>query len=276
MGSSYYLANKLLDLAFGATAWSPPSNLYVAKLLQDPQRDASAVLEPSSGGYSRITVANNLTNFPAAASHSKANAVAITGAAATGAQGTVTHIGWFDDDGTPSGNLISYQALPTPEVFDDPDVLNIPIGQYVASIIGAGGNTQTVAGDFLANELLDHWLGASVFTPPATLYAFYSYTLPTAAGGNITEPVGFAYARRAVTNNTTNFANASNGSKVTGAEIAFTAASGGSWGKPSYFGFMTASSGGSLYCATRIPNPRTINDGTIPRLPTGLLTIALT
>lgn len=275
MASSHYLANKLLDLAFGGTGWTPPVTLYIAKLLQNPQRDASAVLEPSSGGYARIAVTNNLTNFPAAATHAKANGADFVSAAATGAQGTVTHIGWFDDDGTPSGNLLSYQALPTPEAFDTPDVLTIPAGQYVASIIGAQSNTQTVCGDWLANELLDHWLGASSFSPPGTLYAFYSYTLPTSAGGNITEPSGFGYARKAVTNNTTNFPNASNGSKVTGAEIAFTAASGGSWGTPPYFGFMTASSGGNLYCATRIPNPRTINAGTIPRLPSGLLTIAL-
>jgi hypothetical protein len=83
--------------------------------------------------------------------------------------------------------------------------------------------------DYAENKVLDHIFGNTAFSAPANLYIGLSTTTITDAGGNITEPVGNNYSRVAVTNNTTNFPNASSGSKSNGTAITFAQAS-GSWG----------------------------------------------
>lgn len=99
--------------------------------------------------------------------------------------------------------------------------------------------------DFWENEILDHVLGASTYTPPGTLYVALSTTTPTDAGGNFTEPVGNNYARVAVTNNLTNWPAASGGSKSNGTAVTFNDAT-GSWGTVTHFGVYDQASGGNL------------------------------
>lgn len=75
-----------------------------------------------SGGYARVLVANNGTNWGAAASGSKANAAAVTFPTATGSWGSVSY--WFMVDvavppafvlsGTLSGSPISIASGSTP------------------------------------------------------------------------------------------------------------------------------------------------------------------
>lgn len=58
--------------------------------------------------------------------------------------------------------------------------------------------------DYAANKLLDHWLGGGDYTRPATVYASnHSATLNAAGSG--TEFSAGGYARKAITNNATNF-----------------------------------------------------------------------
>ena len=76
--------------------------------------------------------------------------------------------------------------------------------------------------DYLENKILDHVFGAVTYTPPATLYFGLSTTTIADAGTGITEPVGNGYARKGVTNNTTNFPSASGGAKTNGADITWT------------------------------------------------------
>lgn len=99
--------------------------------------------------------------------------------------------------------------------------------------------------DYLENKILDHVFGATAFTAPSTVYVGLSTTTITDAGGNITEPSGNAYARVAVTNNTTNFPNAASGAKSNGAAITFPTSS-GSWGTVTDFFLSDASSGGNI------------------------------
>jgi hypothetical protein len=60
-----YLNNKVLDLVFGASAYPAPGTLYVG-LSQFASNKAGVLVEPSGGGYARVAVANNQTNFPGA------------------------------------------------------------------------------------------------------------------------------------------------------------------------------------------------------------------
>jgi hypothetical protein len=83
---------------------------------------------------------------------------------------------------------------------------------------------------------------------PATLYWALSTTVPNEDGSNFTEPVGNAYARVAVTNNTTNFPAATTSSgltvKTNGTAITFPNPT-GAWGLLVYYGIYAVSSGGT-------------------------------
>lgn len=81
--------------------------------------------------------------------------------------------------------------------------------------------------DFLENKILDYVLGrtrwdaTSATEVPATLYLALFTVTPTDAGGGteVTTGAWTNYARLAITNNSTNFPNASGGSKSNGVEL---------------------------------------------------------
>lgn len=97
--------------------------------------------------------------------------------------------------------------------------------------------------DYLENKLLDHWLGNTAFTAPATVYVALYTAAPSDAGSG-TEVTGGSYARVSVTNNTTNWPAASSGSKSNGTAISFPTASAG-WGTVEAAALMDASTSGN-------------------------------
>lgn len=98
--------------------------------------------------------------------------------------------------------------------------------------------------NYLDNKVLDHVWGKTTYTGASTVY----FGLSTSAAnktGTVSEPSGNNYARVSVTNNTTNFPNASNGGKSTGSTVTFGAPS-GSWGTIKSVFIADASSGGNV------------------------------
>lgn len=79
---------------------------------------------------------------------------------------------------------------------------------------------------FAAHKILDKVFGATDFTPPATFYVGLMSVRPLVDGTGGTEFSGNGYARVAVTNNTTNFPNASARTKSNGTTITFPTATG--------------------------------------------------
>jgi hypothetical protein len=110
MSKSNVLENILLDEVLGAVAYTPAANVSIALYTAAPS-DTGGGTEVTGGSYARVTQANNATNWPAAASGSKSNGVAITFPTASAGWGTVTHFGIFDDQGTP--RLLYWGALTT-------------------------------------------------------------------------------------------------------------------------------------------------------------------
>jgi len=105
MGSfSDYLENKLLDHTFKNTAFTQPTNLYVALYTATPS-DAGGGTECTGGAYARIVC----NGWDAAASGALDNTSAITFAQASAAWGTVTSFGIFD--ASAAGNLIVWGSL---------------------------------------------------------------------------------------------------------------------------------------------------------------------
>lgn len=68
--------------------------------------------------------------------------------------------------------------------------------------------------NFLEGSLLDHVFGSVDYTPPVTFYVALFTVTPSDSGGG-TEVSGGSYARVAMTNNPTNFPNASSGITIT-------------------------------------------------------------
>jgi len=122
---SDYLENALLDGVIGGTAFTKPSPVYVA-LFTDTntsnQRDAGTVTEVSGNSYARVSVTNNATNFPNAASGSKSNGTTIAFPTASGSWGTVTAFGIYD--ASSAGNLLLWGDLTVSKTVTSGDTLS--------------------------------------------------------------------------------------------------------------------------------------------------------
>lgn len=129
--------------------------------------------------------------------------------------------------------------------------------------------------DYLENKILDHVFGNTAYSTPATVYVGLSTTTITDAGGNITEPAGGSYARVSVTNNVTNWPNASGGSKSNGTAITFPTAT-GSWGTIIDFFIADASSGGNILGYGTLTVSKTVSSGDTLSFAASALTVTLT
>ena len=65
MSFSDALELRILDSAFGGTAFTPDATLHIGLSSTDPGETGSTQTEPSGNGYARVAVTNNTTNFPA-------------------------------------------------------------------------------------------------------------------------------------------------------------------------------------------------------------------
>jgi hypothetical protein len=126
MPKSTYLANKLLDLPVGGTAFSAPATLYFGLYTSAPGAGGGGT-EVSGGSYARASLANNTTNFPAASSGAKSNATAITWPTAAASWGVVTAVGVFD--AASAGNLLYYATISSKTV-DSNDTVSIPVSNF--------------------------------------------------------------------------------------------------------------------------------------------------
>lgn len=109
--------------------------------------------------------------------------------------------------------------------------------------------------------------GAIAGVAPATWFLGLSTTPPNDDGSGFTEPIGSSYARVAITNNATNFPAAATVGGVTtktnGTKFTFPNPT-GTWGLIAYFGFFTASSGGTPEFSNQMDTAITVKNGNTP------------
>jgi hypothetical protein len=128
--------------------------------------------------------------------------------------------------------------------------------------------------NYFENLLLNHMLGGAAYTNPATWYlALYTATPGEAGGG--TECTGGAYARVALTNNTTNFPTTTTSSKSLGVAAAFAEAT-NNWGTITGFALCDASSGGNICLYGNLTAPIVISQGDVARIAVGGSGITMT
>jgi len=127
MGSlSDFFENVALDSIFGDNHNSALVGgiIQFALYTNDPGEAVSGT-EVVGGGYDRVSVTNNTTNFPDAVGGVKTTGVNIMWPEATGTWGTVTHWAAFDADST---EMICYGTLGSSVDPDAGDVVWIPSG----------------------------------------------------------------------------------------------------------------------------------------------------
>ena len=122
---SDYLENVLLDEVLGGADYTPPATVYLALFTAAPS-DSGGGTEVSGGGYTRVAVTNNSTNFPAASGGSKSNGVDMTFPQATADWGTVVAFAIFD--ASTAGNMLYWGDLTTSKTINDGDTAKFAAG----------------------------------------------------------------------------------------------------------------------------------------------------
>jgi len=119
---SNYLELELLDHVLGNQAYSAPANVYIALYTTAPT-DAGGGVEVTGGSYARVTVTNNLTNWPSA--NPKLNGVAFTFTQATADWGTV--LAFSIMDALTVGNFLYWGDLTASKSVENGDTAEFAI-----------------------------------------------------------------------------------------------------------------------------------------------------
>lgn len=119
--------------------------------------------------------------------------------------------------------------------------------------------------DYLEKVVLDLVLGGGAFTKPATVYVALSTAVysDAATGAAMTEVTGGAYARVAVTNNATNFPNATGTAptqKQNAVAITFPTAT-AAWGTVTSFYIVDALTGGNALYGGDLATAKAVANG---------------
>jgi hypothetical protein len=123
MSMTDYLENKILNAIFKRTAYTGPSNFYLALFTSDPG-EAGTGTEVSDSAYKRQPII-----FGNIIDGAISNTNVIEFATASTDYGTITHVGIYDSQS--GGNLLFYKKLTTP----------IVVGQGVGVSVQAGDLT---------------------------------------------------------------------------------------------------------------------------------------
>jgi len=122
------------------------------------------------------------------------------------------------------------------------------------------------------NKFLDAAHGKATYTAPTNVFVGLSTTTPTAAGANVTEPVGNGYARVSVP--AASFGVASAGSITNSALIQFATASGTGWGSITHVVVYDALTVGTMLWFDDI-TAQTVGSGVAPKIEIGQATSSL-
>lgn len=128
-----YLENKALDIILGTAGipWNPSANVYIAlstAVFSTASTGASLNEVSNAGGYARVVVANNASNWPAASGGSKANNAVFTFPAATANWGTVQSFYIIDSGTYGAGNTLYGADLTTSRTINNGDTASFAIG----------------------------------------------------------------------------------------------------------------------------------------------------
>lgn len=125
--TSNYLHAKFMDTLLKGSAWSAPSNLYVALFTTVPALDGTGGTEVSTSGtaYARVLagptdgIGADCWTGPSGANQEYSNITELTFSVPTANWGTITGAGIFD--ASSGGNLLYVATLATAKVVNNGD-----------------------------------------------------------------------------------------------------------------------------------------------------------
>lgn len=252
---SDYLELELLDHCFVNGAYTPPATVYLGLSTADPTDSGGGLAEPSGNGYVRKAI-----TFAAAASRAVAQNADVTFDQASGSWGMITHYGIFD--AVSAGNMMAHGALSVSKEVVSGNTPKVASGEVTITF-----NTGAIF-DYLAHKLLDFAFRNQAFSQPAT-YLALSTTIPTDAGGNISEPSGGSYARDQVTA----WDAAAAGATENTNEESFAQAT-GDWGTIVYMCIFDAASAGNELWRGDVTD-QAVGDGDTVKFPAGDIDVTL-
>lgn len=118
-----FLENRVLDRVLKNNAefsYAFPATVYAGLFTADPTEAGTQTSEVSGGSYARQPI-----TWGAIANGAVANSGAVTFPTATGAWGTITHVGILD--ALTTGNMLYYGALTTPKTVANGDQVSFAI-----------------------------------------------------------------------------------------------------------------------------------------------------
>lgn len=261
---SRYLANKLLDHSLKKTAFTRPTNIYLALLdgAAVAVDDGSTIPEVSGGSYARKL----MNSWDLATGRVTANSTGLAFPEVTVSLGVVSYIALLDTLTAAAGNMLAFGAVTPNRLCDVGATPQILRGDIDISFNANGPST------YLANKLLDHVFHGTAFSQPTTLAVALSTgtILDTTTGTTITEP-GDTYTRKAIGGMSAASVQASHNA----AAIAFPTA-GASWGTVASFALLDALATGHILFHAALTTSRAIIAGNIPEFTANSIVASLT
>lgn len=122
---------------------------------------------------------------------------------------------------------------------------------------------------------MDYNFGGTSYSVPSTLYFGLSTTSINIDGSGGTEPSGGSYARVSLTNNKTNWGNASNASLTNSTAVQF-AESSASWGTITTVFISDALTSGNVWWYDTLTPARSVSSATTVLFAIGAVTVQMT
>lgn len=141
MAFTPYMEQQVLKMVFGGASYTPSASYSIGLSFTDPV--ASGITEPTGGGYARVTVQNNTTNFgnPAVDSvnggykSSNLGTIQFPAATADWVNGTYNSLGYyFIFDASSPANMIVSGALQSPKAVVNGDSPSFSAGQLSLTV----------------------------------------------------------------------------------------------------------------------------------------------
>jgi hypothetical protein len=128
-GFAEYAAKKILDHALGKTAWTMPTNVYVALYNGDPLGAGSELADPPATDYAReqCTGATWVAAAFASPTAESVSALDVDFGVAGSAWGTVNYVAIFD--AATAGNMIAAGPLEVSRSVQLNDPVKFPAGE---------------------------------------------------------------------------------------------------------------------------------------------------
>ena len=133
MAITTYQANRLNNYLFGATSFTPNDTYYIGLSTTAINAAGTGVTEPTGGGYKRVAVTNNKTNFTDSTGGIVQNKVQFEFPESTTDWGIITHV--FIADSLTGGNILYYDALTTPRTVQTATILLFAINSMKIQLV---------------------------------------------------------------------------------------------------------------------------------------------